>query len=107
MYPIERRLGTLKNFVSNRGRPEGSIANAYIASDTLTFCSRYMQDIDTRFNCDDNSDGEMPLVDDISVFKHGVTLVGSDRMQYVDDDVLNKLVWYVLNNCDEVEEYVE
>ena len=91
MYPIERRLGTLKNFVSNRGRSEGSIAKAYVASDTLTFCSRYMEDIDTRFNCGDGSDGEMPLADEISIFKHGVTLVGSDRTQYVDDDVLNKL----------------
>ncbi|XP_066324074.1 uncharacterized protein [Miscanthus floridulus] len=92
MYPIERRLGTLKNFVRNRARPEGSIAEAYMASDTLTFCSRYMEDIDNRFNHDDGSDGEMPLSDDISVFKHGVTLVGSNRSQYIDDVDLNKLV---------------
>jgi hypothetical protein len=66
-----------------------------------------MEDIDTRFNRGDGSDGEMPLADVISIFKHGVTLVGSNRTQYIEDDVLNKLVWYVLNNCDEVEEYVE
>jgi len=107
MYPIERRLGTLKNFVSNMGKPEGSIANAYMASDTLTFCSRYMEDIDTRFNHDDDSDGERPLPNDISIFKHGVALVGSDRRQYNDDAILNKLVWYVLNNCDELDEYKE
>ncbi|XP_066358199.1 uncharacterized protein [Miscanthus floridulus] len=107
MYPIERRLGTLKNFVRNRARPEGSIAEAYMASDTLTFCSRYMEDIDNRFNHDDGSDGEMPLPDDIFVFKHGVTLVGSNRSQYIDDVDLNKLVWYVLNNCEEAEEYLE
>ena len=107
MYPIERRLGTLKNFVRNRARPEGSIAEAYMASDTLTFCSRSMEDIETRFNQNDGSGGEMPLPDDISIFKHGVTLVGSNRIQCIDDVVLNKLVWYVLNNCDEVEEYVE
>ncbi|XP_066364931.1 uncharacterized protein [Miscanthus floridulus] len=74
MYPIERRLGTLKNFVRNRARPEGSIAEAYMASDTLTFCSRYMEDIDNRFNHDDGSDGEMPLPDDISIFKHACTV---------------------------------
>ena len=45
--------------------------------------------------------------DDISVFKHGVTLVGSNRSQYIDDVDLNKLVWYVLNNCEEAEEYLE
>jgi hypothetical protein len=107
MYPIERRLGTLKNFVRNRAKPEGSIAEAYMASDTLTFCSRYMADIENRFNQDDGSGGEMALPDDISIFRHGVTLVGSNRTQYIDDVVLNKLVWYVLNNCDEVEEYLE
>jgi hypothetical protein len=52
MYPIERRLGTLKNFVRNRARMEGSISETYAASDTLTFCSRYMQDVDTKFNQD-------------------------------------------------------
>ncbi|XP_066385135.1 uncharacterized protein [Miscanthus floridulus] len=92
MYPIERRLGSLKNFVRNRARLEGSIAKAYMASDTLTFCSRYMEDIDNRFNHHDDNDGEMPLPDDVSIFKHGVTLVGSNRSQYIDDDVLNKLV---------------
>jgi hypothetical protein len=50
MYPIERRLGTLKNFVRNMARLEGSIVEAYMASDILTFCSRYMKDVDTRFN---------------------------------------------------------
>jgi hypothetical protein len=68
MYPIERRLCTLKNFVRNRAKPEGSIAEAYVASDTLTFCSRYMEDMDTRFNSEDDSGGEVPLPDGISVF---------------------------------------
>jgi len=66
-----------------------------------------MDDIDTRFNNDDDNDGERPLPIDISIFKHGVTLVGSDRRQYIDDAILNKFVWYVLNNCDEVDEYKE
>ena len=82
MYPIERRLCTLKNFVRNRAKPEGSIAEAYMASDTLTFCSRYMEDIENRFNQDDGSGGDTALPDDISVFKDGVTLVGSNRTQY-------------------------
>ncbi|XP_026416083.1 uncharacterized protein LOC113311461 [Papaver somniferum] len=39
MYPIERFLGTLKRYVKNRARPEGSIAEAYILKECLTFCS--------------------------------------------------------------------
>ena len=37
MYPIERRLGTLKNLLRNKARPEGSIVEAYLESATLAF----------------------------------------------------------------------
>ena len=43
MYPIETRLGTFKGYVRNRARPEGSIAEAYIATEVLTFCSKYIE----------------------------------------------------------------
>jgi hypothetical protein len=104
MHPIERRLGNLKNFVRNRARPEGSIAEAYAANDTLTFCSKYMQDVDTKFNQDV---GDGPLVSDTSVFMHGAKIIRADRRQYIDDEMMDKLVWYVLNNCEEVEPYLE
>jgi hypothetical protein len=92
MYPIERRLWTLKNFVRNRAKTEGSIVEEYVASDTLTFCSRYMEDMDTTFNSEGDSGGEVPLPNDISIFQHGVSLVGRCRVQYTDDDVMDKLV---------------
>ncbi|WVZ02274.1 hypothetical protein V8G54_023080 [Vigna mungo] len=44
MYPIERELGHLKTFVRNKAQPEGSIAEGYLAEESLTFCSRYMLD---------------------------------------------------------------
>jgi hypothetical protein len=50
MYPIERRLYTLKRSVRNKAHPEGSIAEAYVAVESLTFCSRYVDDVETRFN---------------------------------------------------------
>jgi hypothetical protein len=55
-----------------------------------------MEDMDTRFNSEDDSGGEVPLPDDISIFQHGVTLVGGCRVQYIDDDVMDKLVpaWF-------------
>ena len=46
MYPIERWLGTFKGYVRNRARPEGSIAEAYIATEVLTFCSKYIETTD-------------------------------------------------------------
>ena len=36
-----------------------------------------MKNVDTRFNQDDDSGTEMPLPNDMSVFKHGATLVGA------------------------------
>ncbi|CAD6205860.1 unnamed protein product [Miscanthus lutarioriparius] len=40
MYLVERRLYTLKRFVRNMARPEGSIAEAYVAKECLMACSR-------------------------------------------------------------------
>ncbi|KAF3962526.1 hypothetical protein CMV_012969 [Castanea mollissima] len=50
MYPIERYLGRLKSYVRNRAAPEGSIAEGYIVEECLTFCSRYMEGVETIFN---------------------------------------------------------
>ncbi|KAL6564989.1 hypothetical protein OROMI_016439 [Orobanche minor] len=51
MYPIERYLGSLKPHVRNRNRPEGSMAEGYIAEECLNFCSHYLADyVGTKFN---------------------------------------------------------
>ncbi|XP_025703732.1 uncharacterized protein [Arachis hypogaea] len=51
MYPIERYLCRLKSYVCNKGCPEGSIAEGYLAEECLTFCSRYLSpDVDTRLS---------------------------------------------------------
>ena len=108
MYPIERRMGTFKNSMRNRARPEGSIAEAYVANDTLTFCSRYIEDVDTRFNRDAHVSSEDGYLEDgTSVFRHGVKLMGANRVQYMEEEEMEKVVWYVLNNCEEVEPYVQ
>jgi hypothetical protein len=41
MYSVRRRLCTSKHSMRNQARPEGSIAEAYVANEALTFCSRY------------------------------------------------------------------
>ena len=107
MYPIERRLLTLKRYVRNMARPEGSIAEAYIVDECLTFCSRYFDDVETRFNRpgrnrerDDSQGG------DLSVFKHGVSFLGASDYVPAGDDY-DKMVWYVLRSCPEVQPYIE
>ncbi|GJY97245.1 hypothetical protein Tco_0514155 [Tanacetum coccineum] len=51
MFPFERYMKKLKNYVRNKAKPEGSIAEGYVAEEALTFCSRYLKDdVETRFN---------------------------------------------------------
>ena len=45
MYPIERWLGTFKGYVRNRARPEGSIAEAYITTEALTFAQNTLKQL--------------------------------------------------------------
>ena len=47
---INKYLYKLKIYVRNKARLEGSIVEAYIDSECLTFCSMYLQGIETRFN---------------------------------------------------------
>ena len=50
MYPIERYLRTLNGYVQNKARPEGSIAEGYLSEECMTFCSRFLDDVDTKLN---------------------------------------------------------
>ena len=50
MDPIERYLGKLKSYVRNKDQAEGSIAEGYLAKESLIFCSRYLDGIETIFN---------------------------------------------------------
>ena len=42
---------SLKSSMHNKVHPEESIAGAYITDECLTFYSRYLEDIMTKFNC--------------------------------------------------------
>jgi len=106
MYPIERRLYSLKRSVRNKALPEGSIAEAYVADEALTFCSRYMDDVETRFNRLPRNVGfSDQSAHTINVFGLGVNLIGACDLSYSEE--LDKLVWYVLHNCDQAEKYIK
>jgi hypothetical protein len=106
MYPIERRLYTLKRSVRNKACPEGSIVEAYVADEALIFCSRYMDDVETRFNRLPRNVGfSDQLVYTVDVFGHGVNLIGACDLSYSKE--LDKLAWYVLHNCDQTEKYIK
>ncbi|KAK5802486.1 hypothetical protein PVK06_030080 [Gossypium arboreum] len=50
MYPIERFLSKLKSYCRNKRYPERSIAEGYLVEECMTFCSRYLEDVETRLN---------------------------------------------------------
>ncbi|XP_039851410.1 uncharacterized protein LOC120709835 [Panicum virgatum] len=108
VYPIERRLGTFKRFVRNQARLEGSIAEAYTAYECMTQCSTYFSDIISRFTRPErNLDGEENISPNgYSIFGHGINLLGASKLHYQDKDY-DSMIWFVLNNCEEVDEYKE
>ena len=106
MYPIERRLGTFKRFIRNKARPEGYIAEAYTAYECMTQCSPYFSDIINRFTRPQrNLDGDISP-NGYSIFDHGINLLGASKLHYEDKDY-DSMVWFVLHNCEEVDEYKE
>ncbi|XP_012833478.1 PREDICTED: uncharacterized protein LOC105954353 [Erythranthe guttata] len=104
IYPIERYLGTLKGYVRNKARPEGSIAEAYIVNECLTFCSMYLEGIETYFNKEErNMDIEVGRK--LSVFSHKTRPFGAAKYHKLTTHELHMAQWYILSNCEEVEEF--
>jgi hypothetical protein len=86
MYPIERRLCTLKNSMRNQARPEGYIEEAYVANEVLTFYSRYFaaNDVATRFNQVGSNIKNVDLsVDGTSCFDHNVQVLGAGTTYWI------------------------
>ncbi|WVY89454.1 hypothetical protein V8G54_034968 [Vigna mungo] len=109
MYPIKRELGHLKTFVRNKAQPEGSIAEGYLAEESLTFCSRYIEDIETRFNrpqrvCDNPDDNE-PI--ESSIFPQGGRAIGGSSMFTLTQMQKLQAHRYVLLNCAIVTPFVD
>ncbi|KAH1073404.1 hypothetical protein J1N35_025732 [Gossypium stocksii] len=52
-----RFLCKLKSYCRNKRYPEGSIAECYLTKECMTFCSRYLEDVETRINRPSRNDG--------------------------------------------------
>ncbi|XP_060969773.1 uncharacterized protein LOC133036997 [Cannabis sativa] len=108
MYPIERSMSVYKQYVRNRARPEGSIAESFVVNEALTFCSMYFREVETRFNRPDRNNDivqNMPTRQ-FSVFKHVGRPIGMRTVDTLPMQSKRKAEWYILNNCTEVEPYI-
>ncbi|CAL8994724.1 unnamed protein product [Prunus brigantina] len=107
MYPIERLLGELKKSVRNRAKPEGSIVEAWIQYESLTFCGMYLKDVETVFNRPQrNHDGGMRN-EKLSVFAQSARPFGDPgRGELFSRNDMEVAHWFILNNCDEIMGYL-
>jgi hypothetical protein len=51
MYPIKRYFKTLKGFVWNKARLEGSMVEGYALEEALRFYTKYIQDLPRGDEC--------------------------------------------------------
>ncbi|GJX30825.1 acidic leucine-rich nuclear phosphoprotein 32 family member A [Tanacetum coccineum] len=102
-FEVQKKL---KNYVRNKAKPEGSIAEGYVAEEALTFCSRYLKDdVETRFNRLGRNDDGLPEEEPnkFQVFRSACKLTGRMKETRLTTDVRQAVVWFVLNNSPEVD----
>ncbi|XP_028077760.1 uncharacterized protein LOC114279671 [Camellia sinensis] len=105
MYPIERLLGTLKGFVANKAHLEGSIAEAYFSKECITFCSMYLDGIETMFNQEERNDDGGDHGSGLAIFSQNVRPFGLiSRAPDVSVNEREIAHWFVLYNSFEVEQ---
>ena len=94
----------MKGYVSNRASPEGSIAEAYIIKECLTFCSMYLKGIDKPERYDDGGERGPEM----EVFTQNARLFSPiTRALDPSQNEREMALWFVLYNCSEVEPYFE
>ncbi|KAF5467964.1 hypothetical protein F2P56_012164 [Juglans regia] len=110
MYPFERYLGKFKRYVKNKARPEGSIAEAYIHEECLTFSSMYLHDVPTRFTREDRNIDvgvQTSEISGFSIFSQKVRPLGNAIAIHLEKKLFKTARWYALNNCTEIDQYLE
>ncbi|KAK1661781.1 hypothetical protein QYE76_049940 [Lolium multiflorum] len=70
-------------------------------------CRFFKDGTETRFNRDDRNQDirRKPDRDEMEVFSVGAKGLGKSILKHFDKE-FDKMVWYVLNNCDDVERYI-
>lgn len=109
MYPIERYLRTLKGYVRNKAHPEGSIAEGYVAEECMTFCSRFLDNIDTKLNRPERHESAtineppsgLSIFSTIDRNKKGFTF------ELLSKNDMKQIRHYLLTNCEEATPWVK
>ena len=94
--------------VGNKSRPEGSIAEWYVANECLIFCGRYLPSVETKENRSlrNNDDGN-ECYRGLSVFSLRCRASSKKKDIHPDQSLIHQAHPYVLFNCDEVQGYAK
>ncbi|XP_056698198.1 uncharacterized protein [Spinacia oleracea] len=106
MYPIERYLAFLKSHVSNKAQPEGSIAEGYLLWETIAFCSRYLESVETIFSRPKRNKDGVPDINNY-LYDSAGRVVGMKKNVRADDKSLMQAHSYVLLHSDEMKPLLE
>jgi hypothetical protein len=108
MYSVRRRLCTSKHSMRNQARPEGSIAEAYVANEALTFCSRYFATDDVARQLNQvGRNRECWFVCRWNILFQSQCSITWGRTTYWLRSKYDKVVWYVPSNCEDVKPYIK
>ena len=99
MYPYERYFKTLKGYVRNLAKPEGSIAEGYQVDEALGFVTEYMSDYSVTTRRVWDSEEEPAMIDEI--------LEGKEKRKVLTDDVRSAMHQFVLDNASHIDPYRE
>ena len=96
-----RFMKILKGYVENRARPEGCIAERYIAEEYASFCSKYIKqaaEIGTQHGRNEESENDLLL---------GGRPISRGKSVSLSDEMLHIAHRYILFNSLEVQPYIE
>ena len=96
----------MKSHVSNKAQPEGSIAEGYLLWETIAFCSRYLESVETIFNRPKRNEDGVPDINNY-LYDSAGRVVGMKKNVRVDDKSLKQAHRYVLLHSDEMKPVLE
>nr|GEW13436.1 hypothetical protein [Tanacetum cinerariifolium] len=91
MFPFERYMKKIKCYVRNKAKPEGSIAEGYVAEEALTLSYHYFRDVTMKFNRFDRNVDPPPPTCQFQVFRSVCKSIGLRSVIRFDAQELKKV----------------
>ena len=102
-------LHTLKSYICNKSRLEGSIVEGYIEEKCATFCLRYLHDVETKHDCEErNYVIENNITNGgLTIFKCMRCIIAKSTFRVLSIEEWSQTHLYVLTNCEEVMSFIK